>query len=169
MHCSRDSMSSSLRTHGRWLVLLILSLSLAAGCGKDPTKPNPPPAQAEFHVNAATGLDTNDGSSTKPFKTITHAIAVADTGRGASLVRANVFRGSAYGLYLVWTASVVAQDNDFIEPNLPIHIHEIPGNTVVRRNLIVGNGLLGIMVAGGTPLIEGNSFEKPGENSFGGI
>lgn len=267
-------------------VLLLAALSLAAGCGKSATRPTPPPP-SEYFVDASLGLDTQDGSSAKPFKTITRALAVAaegmrirlapgtydttsgerfplvmkagqslvgDTlnkgsapgarvnvvglgaipgalphaldqyatvlgapgatvaglrfgapneaghfavhardmavtvanntfadpayagvflaGSGASLVRGNVFHNASYGAYLlVCPDSVAIQDNEFILPAIPLDlVLPVGTGTVVRRNYIAGSGQVGIQVQSGTPLIDSNSFLKPGGyDTYGAI
>lgn len=62
--------------------LLAAALVLATGCGgKSATAPAPaPPVQPGVWVSATTGLDTNDGTSAHPFKTLTHAMAVSPAG-----------------------------------------------------------------------------------------
>ncbi|MFN2571182.1 MAG: DUF1565 domain-containing protein [Gemmatimonadales bacterium] len=51
-------------------------LIVASGCS-DPTGVSPRPV---YYVNAATGNDSNTGTSGAPFKTITQALSVADSG-----------------------------------------------------------------------------------------
>ncbi len=51
-------------------------LILAVGCGKSTTKPPVPPTpEPGYYVDPVSGLDTHDGSSSRPFRTVTHAIA----------------------------------------------------------------------------------------------
>ena len=55
-------MKPSLGSHGTRLGLLFATLILMASCSKNATKPDAPP-QADFYVNATTGLDGNPGTS----------------------------------------------------------------------------------------------------------
>src|SRR5712691_9545171 len=71
-------MSSS--AYGRISVIIFAALALAACPGKKkPQDPPPPvpPVQTIFYVNASTGSDTNTGTPSLPFKTITFAMTKA--------------------------------------------------------------------------------------------
>jgi hypothetical protein len=70
----------STSAYGRIPVIILAALALAACPGKKkPQDPPPPvpPVQTIFYVNASAGLDTNPGTQSSQFKTITRAMTVA--------------------------------------------------------------------------------------------
>src|SRR5690606_41535274 len=63
--------------------LVAAAVSLATGCaGPAPEEPGP---MTEFYVDPAAGDDTNVGSAEKPFRTLTHALTVAESGHTVHL------------------------------------------------------------------------------------
>jgi hypothetical protein len=75
---------------------LLALLAPLAGCGKDPTGATaPPPPTYDYYVDAATGLDGNPGTAASPFKTISHAVAAAGTGKSIAIAPGNY--GTANG------------------------------------------------------------------------
>ncbi len=61
------------------LVAAGIVVSLAGCSGDDSTVAPTPQPSSDRYVNVATGDDANDGSSDSPWKTVTHAVATADS------------------------------------------------------------------------------------------
>jgi len=63
-------------------LLIILTLLFVFSCGEDDKGPNPivEPDVGTYYVNDDTGSDSNDGSESDPFMTITRALAETDAG-----------------------------------------------------------------------------------------
>jgi hypothetical protein len=68
------------------LLASLALLALLAGCDKNPTRvTTPAPSAHDYYVDAAAGLDANLGTAVSPFKTITHAVAVAGAGKSIAI------------------------------------------------------------------------------------
>lgn len=66
----------------RWLACAAFSLTACGGGGYAPANGGPGPAVPQvLYVDAVTGSDANPGSSSAPFKTITHALLVVQPGK----------------------------------------------------------------------------------------
>lgn len=81
----------------------------------------------------------------------------------ASSITRNDFGTTSYGVYNAsCTGAAVVEDNLFATMKIPIEIGGASDSTVIRGNTFIGSGQVGIQVVAGVPLIENNTFNKPG-------
>jgi parallel beta-helix repeat protein len=84
-------------------------------------------------------------------------------GSGASGVVDNDFLTLSYGVYTYYHAgSMTVEGNLFETMAICIDISGSSDSTTVRGNTIIGNGQCGVQVQSGAPVIEGNTFNRPG-------
>ncbi len=113
-----------------------------------------------YVVDAAVSISDNTFTSV-PTNLYAGVLAI---GNGASSIMHNDFLTASYGVFGInCTGGMVVESNLFQGMSIPININGASNNPVIRGNTIIGTGHLGIQVqGGGTPLIENNTFNKPG-------
>jgi hypothetical protein len=93
------------------------------------------------------------------------------TGDVTSEIARNDFLTHSYGLYSYHCqGAMVVEDNLFQTMAIPINIMGSANNTIIRENIFVGSGQNGVLIQGGIPVVEGNTFNNPsGYANYGAI
>jgi len=82
---------------------------------------------------------------------------------GASSIMRNDFVTVSYGVYTIYSAGgMVVEGNLFETMSIPVNIAGATDNTLIRGNTFIGSGQVGVQVSNGAPVIENNTFNKPG-------
>ena len=63
----------------RWISVLAVFVLMVSGCSEDDNVTGPERPHYDYYVDASSGEDTNPGSASEPWKTITHAVGTAAT------------------------------------------------------------------------------------------
>jgi hypothetical protein len=112
-----------------------------------------------YFVDAAVSISDNT------FTSVTTGLygGVYAVGNGVSAITRNDFLTYGYGVYATsCTGGMVVQSNLFQSMSIPVNIQGTTDNSTFRSNTFVGTGQTGIQVQIGAPLIENNTFNKPG-------
>jgi hypothetical protein len=144
-------------------------IKAADGCSVEGLKLGAPYAILTFGVYVNDDPVTVSGNTFTAVGTDLYG-GVYLTGGKTGLITHNDFATSSYGVYFATsTGGVVVDSNLFVAQPIPLNMVGA-SNPIIRANTIIGSGMLGIQVMAGAPLIENNTFNKPGGYSgYGAI
>jgi hypothetical protein len=144
---------------GNDLLAAILGADGASISGLSISAPYTATTHGIYFVNASVSITDNTlGSETTSLYGGVYVV-----GNGVSAISRNDFKTVSYGTYCAHcTGGMIVESNLFESMSIPVDVAGTTDNSTFRGNTFVGSGQCGIQVQGGAPLIENNTFNKPG-------
>jgi hypothetical protein len=121
-------------------------------------------SSAVVHFGVEVGSDGAAGTAIA-LNTFTTGYGGIHMSGGAPLIENNTFATSSYGTYGDCSATI--RNNDFQQIALPLDFTSASAGCQVTTNTILGNGEVGIQVQSGAPSINGNTFTRTSNYTYG--